>query len=131
MQDGAFATLIGCIDGRIQIPLNTWIKKTYQVSYVDTITEPGVDGLAGDPEHVQKIRNKAMISRDAHGSNLIVISGHHSCAANPGSAQDHIPQIRRWVELVHSWEWNVKVVGVWVNKDWEVEPIKMHTEKEM
>ncbi len=120
---GRFATLIGCIDGRVQTPLNAWIRKKYSVDYVDTITEPGVDRWAGDLTYVGRIKEKAKISRDAHGSDLIVVSGHYQCAANPGSAENHIPQIRQWVDVINSWGWGSRTVGVWVNKDWAVEPV--------
>ena len=43
MAEGKFATSVSCMDGRIQIPLNKWIKENYSADYVDTITEPGVD----------------------------------------------------------------------------------------
>ena len=43
MAEGKFATSVSCMDGRIQIPLNKWIKENYSADFVDTITEPGVD----------------------------------------------------------------------------------------
>lgn len=123
MQEERFATMICCIDGRVQMPLNAWVRENYPAIYVDTITEPGVDGLAGDLESMLRIRDKAKISMNAHGSRLIVVSGHHMCAANPGTAEEHAPQIKRCVEVIGSWGWDVKVVGVWVNENWAVEPV--------
>lgn len=120
MADAKFATLISCIDGRIQIPLNMWIRKNYGVDYVDTITEPGVDGLAQDPKHVERIRQKALISKEAHGSSLIIVSGHYSCAANPGTREEHEEQIRQWIDVASSWGLADLVVGAWVGEDWQV-----------
>ena len=120
MTEKRFATLITCIDGRIQTPLHEWIRKNYQVDYVDTVTEPGVDKLA-QQEQLDRIRRCAMISSRAHGSKLIVVSGHHQCAANPGTREKHVPQIRRLADAAGSWGLGCTIVGVWVNEDWQVE----------
>ncbi len=40
-----FATLINCMDGRVQLPVSRWIKKNFGVDFVDTITEPGPNGI--------------------------------------------------------------------------------------
>ena len=41
MADGTFATAINCMDGRIQMSVNEFIRKEYGVNYVDTITLAG------------------------------------------------------------------------------------------
>lgn len=62
MADGKFATSISCMDGRIQIPLNNWIKEKYSIDYVDTITEPGVEKKIDEDIDLEKIKSKAEIS---------------------------------------------------------------------
>ncbi|HEX6967686.1 MAG TPA: carbonic anhydrase, partial [Micromonosporaceae bacterium] len=42
---GRFATVLTCIDGRIQRPLDEWVRQRLDVEYVDTITEPGPDAV--------------------------------------------------------------------------------------
>jgi len=119
-----FATSISCMDGRIQIPLNNWIKKNYLVDYVDTITEPGVERKITENVGVEQIKSKAQISVFKHNSDLIVVSGHYGCAGNPVSNEDHIKQIRISMETINSWKFPVKVVGAWINDQWEVEQIQ-------
>ena len=63
------------------------------------------------------------ISTEAHGSKLVVVSGHHGCAANPGSKEEHLPQINEWVKTIHSWNIGVEVIGVWVDENWSVNQI--------
>lgn len=120
--DSKFATSLSCIDGRIQIPINSWIKEHFKVDYVDTITEPGIDKIE-EPTNVEKIKHKVNISLKAHKSQIIAISGHYQCAANPGDKTSHIPQIEKWIKKINSWKFNVPVVGLWINDKWEVEKI--------
>ncbi len=123
MSEGKFATSISCIDGRIQLPLAKWIKENYSVDYVDAITEPGVDKNVTRDSITASIKTKATISIRAHKSELIVFSGHHNCAANPVSAEEHIEFIKKGVDAISSWNLGAKVVGVWVDDSWTVNPV--------
>lgn len=111
------------MDGRIQLPIAHWLKENYRVEYIDTITEPGIDRLFSSPEDTERIKSKTMISVNAHGSHLVVVSGHHDCAGNPVSKKEHIAQIRNGVSVMRSWGLPIKVLGLWINKDWEVEEL--------
>ena len=123
MAEGKFATSITCMDGRIQTPLSNWIKQNYSVDFVDTITEPGVDKKIADNGDLESIKAKAGISINAHKSGLIVISGHFDCAGNPVSDEEHKSHIKKGVEIVSSWNLGVKVIGVWVDSNWNVVPL--------
>ncbi len=123
MSEYKFATSVSCMDGRIQIPLADWIKKNYSVDYVDAITEPGVDKNITRDQISDSVKAKSRISIHAHGSELIVFSGHHNCAANPVSSDEHIEFIRKGVDVISSWGLGVKVVGVWVDESWNVNPV--------
>ena len=124
MANGKFATSISCMDGRIQIPINDWIKKNYSVDYVDTITEPGVEKKITENIDVEQIKSKAEISIYKHKSDVIVVSGHHECAGNPVSKEEHLAQIKNSIGVIESWKFPAKVLGVWVNDQWEIEQIK-------
>ena len=126
MADGKFGTAINCIDGRTQNPVSQWIKENYSVDYVDMITEPGCDkALIGvHTTKMDEIKSKVEISIYAHNSSLIVIVGHHDCAGNPVSKEEHLTQIKKSINIIKSWNHLVKVVGVWVNDQWEVEQIQ-------
>jgi carbonic anhydrase len=124
MANGKFATSISCMDGRIQIPINDWIKKNYSADYVDTITEPGVEKKITENIDVEQIKSKAEISIYKHKSDVIVVSGHHDCAGNPVSKEEHLAQIKNSIGVIESWKFPAKVLGIWVNDQWEVEQIQ-------
>ena len=111
------------MDGRIQISLNNWVKKVCNVDYVDTITEPGVEKKITENIDIDQIKSKAEISIYKHKSETIIVSGHHDCAGNPVSKDEHIAQIRKSIEIIESWNYPAKVLGVWVNDQWQVEQI--------
>ena len=120
MAEGKFATSVSCMDGRIQTPLAKWIKENYSVDYVDTITEPGVDKTITENSVFESIKTKVSISINAHKSELVVVSGHYDCAANPVSDEEHIAQIKNAVDVISSWGLNTNVIGVWVDGSWNV-----------
>ena len=123
MAEGKFGTSVTCMDGRIQIPLANWIKENYSVDYVDTITEPGIDKKVAEKLDLESIKTKVGISINAHKSGIIVVSGHFDCAGNPVSEEEHISHIKKGVEEISSWNLGVKVVGVWVDGSWNVNPL--------
>ncbi|MFB5600110.1 MAG: carbonic anhydrase [Nitrosopumilus sp.] len=123
MAKGKFATSVSCMDGRIQIPLTNWIKENFFVDYVDTITEPGIDKQVADNADLESIKTKVGISINKHESELIVVSGHYDCAGNPVSNEEHKTQIKKAIEVISSWNLGVKVVGIWVDDTWKVNPV--------
>jgi carbonic anhydrase len=124
MAEGKFATSITCMDGRIQVPIIEWIKENYDIDFIDTITEPGVDKKISDASVFESIKVKASISINAHKSNMIFISGHYDCAGNPVSDDEHKSHIKKGVEMIKQWNPKILVVGLWINGNWVVEKIK-------
>lgn len=121
-----FATAINCIDGRVLAPVEQWMRENVNVDYVDQITEPGPDRVLTEApaEVLAGIRDKAAISVNAHGSDVVAVVGHHDCAGNPVSEAEHKEQIRRSVDVVADWDMPVHVIGLWVNSSWEVEQVR-------
>ena len=101
-----------------------WIKKNHSVDFVDTITEPGVEKKITESIDVEQIKSKAEISIFKHKSDVIVVSGHHDCAGNPVSKEEHLAQIKNSIGVIESWKFPAKVLGIWVNDQWEVEQIQ-------
>jgi len=122
MTKETFATAINCMDGRTQEPIIYWAKKTFDVDYVDAITEPGPDKILaeGSDTLVESIKNRVMISVNKHGSQNVIVISHHDCAGNPVSKKEHLEQLRKSVDIISSWELGVKIIGVWIGKDRKV-----------
>ncbi len=127
MAEGKFVTVINCMDGRTQLPVNAYMKETYGADYVDTITEAGPDGILAKGDHLEceSMRARVRISVDNHGSEVVAIVAHDDCAGNPESKDEHLADLDSAVTRVVDWGFNVKVVALWVNgEDWSVEEVK-------
>jgi len=88
-----FATAINCMDGRTQMQVNRYLRDFFSVDVVDTVTEPGPDGILAsqtDPVLVDSILKRVAISVDQHGSQGIAVVGHHDCAGNPVEKAQHL-----------------------------------------
>lgn len=123
-EHGAFCTAINCIDGRVQKPVYDYMKNICSVSYVDMITAPGPDGIiSGGDAMCQYIKSEVLVSVNKHASHTVAVAGHHDCKGNPVSKEEHLADIRDSVNKIRSWSLPVNVIGLWVNENWEVEPI--------
>ena len=52
------ATCLNCMDGRVQLPVLTWIKAEYPVDFVDVIMEAGFETIGlwvNDSWNVQRM----------------------------------------------------------------------------
>jgi len=123
MSHGTFGTAINCMDGRVQLPVIAWMKATYQLDYVDMITEPGPDKVLaeGSAAQLAALCAKVEISVKKHGSRVIAVAGHSDCAGNPVGKEEHCQHIARALEGVRSWGYDVQVVGLWIGEDWQVQ----------
>jgi carbonic anhydrase len=127
MNHGSFATAINCMDGRTQIPVINYVREKYGVDYVDMITEPGpIRVLAEnrDKAALESIKRRVEISTGKHGSEHIVIIGHHDCAGNPVQKETQLKQILGSIKTVQSWVSKVEIIGLWVDEKWAVYEIK-------
>jgi hypothetical protein len=111
------------MDGRIQGPILDYLKDSFNVKYVDTITEPGPCKIIAenkDINAIDSILRRVKISVEIHKSNLIAISGHYDCAGNPCEAEVQKEQIRQSITYLKNLYPNVEVIGLWVDGNWKV-----------
>ena len=121
-----FATVLNCMDGRVPRPVGDYLVGRFGVDCVDTITEAGLVRFLADapdaPETVSALA-KVRISTERHGSTAIAVVGHVDCAGNPVSDDEHVAQVRRAVAFLESRFPACEVVGLWVDRDWNVHEV--------
>jgi hypothetical protein len=125
MKDKKFATVVNCMDGRVQDAVNDYLRKTYHVDFVDTITEAGpVAALANASENaeiVKSVQKRVEVSTDKHFSHLVAVVAHHDCAGNPVDDAEQILQLAAALETIKSMAAHrAKCVGLWVDEKWRV-----------
>ena len=124
MTGGVFGTVVNCIDGRTQIPVNMYLRNNYNLDFVDTITEAGpVKILADKQPALESIMNRVNISIGKHDSKMIAIVAHHDCAGNPVSKEDQLIQLKKSLQTVLNRYPDMECIGLWVNDSWQVEKI--------
>jgi hypothetical protein len=120
-----FASAVACIDGRIQRPVAEWVRRNYQVDHVDMVTEPGADAALwrGDETVTASVVRRLKVSRDAHATRVVAVSGHADCAANPVDEGQHVEHIARAAQRLRSLFPGLIVIGLWVDEEGEVTPV--------
>jgi len=129
---GKFATAINCIDGRTQVPVIDYLKIRFRVDYIDLITEPApAVVLAENKNTVQlnSIQHRLKISQERHGSKYVAVIAHHDCAGNPVDKQTQLEQIQKSIETIRSWGFKGALLGLWVDRNWQVHEIKTRRSK--
>jgi hypothetical protein len=109
------------MDGRVQIPVIEYIKRNYDIDYVDMITEPGPNKILAentDKTIIESIKGRVKISVERHNSKLVALVGHHDCAGNPADRETQLKHILAAIRTVHSWNFKVQVTGIWVDENW-------------
>lgn len=116
-------TCLNCMDGRVQLPVLTWIKSNYPIDYVDIITEAGMDGVLAKQEDISEILRSIKVSVNLNKSTALFIVGHHDCRGNPVDEELHHHEVRVAVKRLKSYWPGQQVTGLWVNKTWNVEVV--------
>ncbi len=116
------ATCLNCMDGRVQLPIQTWIKANYPVDFVDVITEAGMDRVLASQEDISEIQRSIRVSVELNKSKRFFIVGHHDCRGNPVNEEAHRKDISNAVTRLKKLWPSHEVFGLWVNDQWKVEP---------
>lgn len=122
----SFATVVNCMDGRIQLAVIDYVKKRFGADHVDNITEAGpvacLSGARDSPESDSILRRLEM-SVVAHESRGIAIVAHHDCAGNRQPREKQIQQLDCSVGFVGQKYSDVEVIGLWVDENWFVREV--------
>lgn len=118
----SFCTVVNCMDGRVQLPVISYLQDRFGVRYVDSITEAGPVRSLSEPidEAVsQSILRRVAVSR-THGSEVVAVVAHDDCAGNPEDETTQRRQLEQAVDLVAGHFPKARVLGLWLNRDWSV-----------
>jgi carbonic anhydrase len=121
----SFYTAINCMDGRIQESVANYIKKKYNVLFVDMITGIGPVKILSNKktENLEPIISCIDISLKKHKSKGIAIVAHYDCTGNPIPDEEQKKLLQKAVTFLMKKYMNVSVCGLWVNKNRKVEKI--------
>ena len=115
------ATSLNCMDGRVQLPVLTWIKANYPVDFVDVITEAGMDGVLARQEDISEVLRSIKVSVHRNKSTRLFVVGHYDCRGNPVEEKVHRKEIVESVQRLKPLWPSQDIIGLWVNNLWQVE----------
>ena len=121
----SFYTAINCMDGRIQESVTNYIKKKYNVLFVDMITSAGPVKILSNKkiENLEPIISCIDISLKQHKSKGIAIVAHYDCAGNPIPDEEQKKLLKKSVAFLSDKYINISVCGLWVDKNQKVEKL--------
>ena len=114
------------MDGRIQLPVITYLQKRFNAKYVDSITEPGPNLILSektDSNLVESILTRLKISVEKHKSVGVAIVGHYDCAGNPTSEEIQYEHTQDSVNFIRKKYNQLEIIGLWVDENWKVSEI--------
>ena len=113
-----FCTVVNCMDGRVQRPVNRFLRERFGVPFVDTITEPGPVRLLAAADGVpETLAGRLRISLEAHGSVGVAVAAHPDCAGNPVPDARQREQLAAAVRVLAAAVPDRPVLGLWVALD--------------
>ncbi len=121
--DTTFATVLNCMDGRVQLSVHAAAREEFGVSCVDTITAPGIVALLADTldsDAGRSVMDCVEISVAKHGSRGIAVVAHADCAGNVRPDAEQQQQLDRAVAAVAERYPRCRVLGYWVGLDGRV-----------
>ncbi|MBD3367173.1 MAG: hypothetical protein GF405_03225 [Candidatus Eisenbacteria bacterium] len=122
----AFCTVINCMDGRVQLPVISYLMNRLGVPYVDSVTEPGPVRILADSSEKEARRSvfdRVSISVEKHDSNVIAVVAHADCAGNAAAKEEQLKELKTSVDAVANAFPMVRVIGLWVDESWSVSEI--------
>ncbi|MGC8936612.1 MAG: carbonic anhydrase [Candidatus Methanomethylicaceae archaeon] len=58
-----------------------------------------------------------------HNSKVVAIVAHYDCAGNPVGKYVQIQQLIKAIREIKSWDYDVDVIGLWVNDKWQIDEV--------
>ena len=122
IQAMSFASALSCIDGRIQRPVNDYLRSHFGAEYIDTVTRAGIIKhlTASYDSATSAIVNDLEASIRAHGSTQIALVAHHECAGNPEDDDTQMAQLSEAVEHFRRRYPDSDVIGLWLGEGWAI-----------
>jgi hypothetical protein len=114
------------MDGRVQLPVTSYLQQRFDADYVDCITEPGPNLILAkqnDDGTVQSILRRVNISVEKHSSAGIALAGHHDCAGNPATREEQLKHLIAGVTFLRQHYEEIPIIGLWVDEKWKVNEI--------
>ena len=114
----SFATVVCCMDGRIQLPVIEYLQDRFKSDFIDNITASGPVGVISaspDSDETRSMIRMIDISISLHGSEQLAIVAHHDCAGNPipeSAQRNQIDICKQYFAQLYP---DMEIIGHWLD----------------
>jgi len=122
----SFCTAINCMDGRVQLPVILFLKKRFEVEFVDSITAAGPIKTIAEGRNqkvIESILRRIKISMNKHKSKGMAVVGHEDCAGNPVDKQQQMAHLKASLAFLGERYPGTEILALWVDGSWTVHEI--------
>lgn len=125
--DNNFATVINCMDGRVQLQVNEYVSSKFDKEYIDTITLAGPCKIISENKKHTLIKNlkfRIDVSVMKHKSEYIFIVGHYDCAGITRSDEMQKEYLLDSVNKLEKWFPNTTVKALWLDSNFDIHELR-------
>lgn len=108
------------MDGRVQLPVISYLRTRFGVEYVDMVTEAGPVAVLSEATGgaaAQRIHDRVTLLLERHQSRGLAVAAHHDCAGNPVTASRQQEQLRACLRLLRERYPAIPVVALWIDEN--------------
>lgn len=117
-----FTTCLNCIDGEVQVPVFEWIKKNYNVDYINMITDVAMVSVLSDKDLRDDITEKLKHSlKEYNHIKSIFIVGYANCLGNDTDQRFHKSRLLEAVQNIKNKFPENCIIGLWISQELTVE----------
>jgi len=129
MTQPVYGAVINCIDGRVQRVVTDYLRKRWNVEYVDVITEVAPERVLAertDSQIVARLRSQVLSSLKQQQSPRLAVAAHSDCESNrvPEDVQrQHLEAAVTWLAAEFT---QAEIIGVWIDPGGKVHEQPKH-----
>ena len=130
MTQPVHGTVINCIDGRVQGVVTDFLRKRWNVEYVDVITEVAPERVLAertDSRVVARLRSHVLNSLKQQHSPRLALAAHNDCESNPvpeDVQRGHLEAAIAWLATEFK---QAEVIGLWIDPGGKVHEQARHS----
>lgn len=114
----AHATLVNCIDGTVQVSAIDFVRKIWNVQWVDVVTDGAPERILSDAKcggQADHIHTNIETSLCDQRTQRLAIAAHSGCDINEEPDDRKIEMLRLAVNHLKHRYTNAQVIGIWID----------------
>jgi len=120
-------TMVGCFDGRIQIPALSFLHELWHSDWVDVVSETAPEKILSenkDRDAISHLHQNIKASLDTQGEQRIAVVAHSTCDSNAVPDDQKKEMLRATTLILQKRYPEASVIGIWIDKNGKPQQIE-------